>query len=150
VRDERRRSRPASRCLPGHSRGLTIGASARLLRDFVGYARDHGTPIRAEVALAWACDAAPSTCGIAGRANRLSVARGFLNYLAAIVPGTEVPGPGIVPSRVRQRPYLFADDEVIQLMAAAAKAPPARTLRPVMLPTLIGLLASTGLRLGDA
>jgi hypothetical protein len=52
----------------------------------------------------WACDAAPPTCGAAGKAHRLSVARRFLNYLAAVLPGTEVPGPGMLPSPTRRRP----------------------------------------------
>jgi integrase len=98
----------------------------------------------------WACDAAPPTCGAAGKAHRLSVARRFLNYLAAVLPGTEVPGPGMLPSPTRRRPYLFTPDEIARLVAAAATAPPRGTLRPIALSTLIGLLASTGLRVGEA
>ena len=64
-------------------------------------------PIRAGTAVTWACDAAPPTCRVAGKAHRLSVARRFLNYLAAVLPGTEVPGPGMLPSPTRRRPYLF-------------------------------------------
>ena len=59
--------------------GLSVGANARLLRDFVGHARAAGLPIRAGTAVTWACDAAPPTCGAAGKAHRLSVARRFLN-----------------------------------------------------------------------
>ena len=47
-------------------------------------------------------------------------------------------------------PYIFSDAEIESLIAAAAKAPPRGTLRPVMLPALLGLLASTGLRIGEA
>ncbi|MBW8835604.1 MAG: tyrosine-type recombinase/integrase [Burkholderia sp.] len=130
--------------------GLSVGANARLLRDFVGHARAAGLPIRAGTAVTWACDAAPPTCGAAGKAHRLSVARRFLNYLAAVLPGTEVPGPGMLPSPTRRRPYLFTPDEIARLVAAAATAPPRGTLRPIALSTLIGLLASTGLRVGEA
>ena len=66
--------------------GQGVGANARLLRDFVGHARAAGLPIRAGTAVTWACDAAPPTCGAAGKAHRLSVARRFLNYLAAVLP----------------------------------------------------------------
>ena len=36
------------------------------------------------------------------------------------------------------------------LVAAAAKAPPRGSLRPTMLSALLGVLASTGLRIGEA
>ena len=76
--------------------GLTNTRHERGLRDFIAYARNagaaDGSPIRAATAVAWAWDHAPATCGIRGRSDRLIVVRGFLNYLAAIIPGTEVPG----------------------------------------------------------
>ena len=133
--------------------GLAAGARARLLRSFIDHASGAtplGMPIRAATALAWACDHASPGCGDAGKTHRLTVARGFLAYLAAVVPGTEVPAHGILASHRRRRPYIFSDAEIEMLVAAAAKAPPRGTLRPVMLPALLGLLASTGLRIGEA
>jgi integrase/recombinase XerD len=133
--------------------GLAAGTRPRLLRSFVDHARGAtapGTPIRAAIALAWACDHALPGCGVAGKAHRLTVVRGFLAYLAAVVPGTEVPAHGILAAPRRQRPYIFSDAEIERLVAAAAKAPPRGTLRPIMLPALLGLLASTGLRIGEA
>ena len=133
--------------------GLAPGARVRLLHGFLDYTRGAtapGAPIRAETALAWACDHAPPGCGDAGKASRLTVARGFLAYLAGVVPGTEVPGHRLLASGRRRRPYIFSDAEIHTMMAAAAKSPPRGTLRPVMLPALLGLLASTGLRIGEA
>ena len=131
--------------------GLANGARARLLQDFAGYARTTGdTPIRATTAMAWACERASPRCGVAGKAHRLSVARGFLRYLAAAVPGTEVPAHGVLAGPRRRRPYIFSETALTMLLAAAAKAPPRGSLRPVMLSTLVGLLASTGLRVGEA
>ena len=133
--------------------GLAVGARARLLRSFLDHACGAmvpGTPIRAATALAWACDHAPPGCGDAGKAYRLTVARGFLAYLAAVVPGTEVPAHNLLASHRRRRPYILSDAEIEALGAAAAEAPPRGTLRPVMLPALLGLLASTGLRIGEA
>src|SRR3954454_13915245 len=128
--------------------GLSVGANARLLRDFVGHARAAGLPIRAGIAVTWACDAAPPTCGGPGKAHRLGVARRFLNYLAAVLPGTEVPGPGMLPSPTRRRPYLFTPDEIARLVATRATAPLRPPLRPIALSTLLVLSASTGLRVG--
>lgn len=133
--------------------GLPLGTRARLLHGFLDYARritPPGSPIRAAAALAWACDHAPSGCGDPGKAYRLTVARGFLAYLSGVVPGTEVPAHGLLANTRRRRPYIFSDTEIEELIAAAAKAPPHGTLRSIMLPTLLGLLASTGLRIGEA
>jgi len=78
------------------------------------------------------------------------VARGFLAYLSGIMPGTEVPSHNLLAGQRRRRPYILSDTETEALAAAAAKAPPRGSLRPVMLATLLGLLASTGLRIGEA
>ena len=133
--------------------GLVAGARVRLLRSFLDHACDAtapSTPIRAVTALAWACDHAPPGCGDAGKAYRLTVARGFLSYLSGVMPGTEVPAHRLLASGRRRRPYVFSDAEIGAMIAAASKAPPRGTLRPVMLPALLGLLASTGLRIGEA
>jgi integrase len=133
--------------------GFAAGTRARLLRSFLDHARGTtapGMPIRATTVVAWACDHAPPGCGDAGKAHRLMVARGFLAYLAAVVPGTEVPPQGLLAGHRRRRPYILSDAEIEALTATAAKAPPRGGLRPSMLPTLLGLLASTGLRIGEA
>ena len=78
------------------------------------------------------------------------VARGFLTYLSAVVPGTEVPAYGLLAGHRRRLPYIFSDTEIEALTAAAATASPRDGLRPSMLATLLGLLASTGLRIGEA
>jgi integrase len=133
--------------------GFTAGTRARLLRSFLDHALGAtapSMPIRATTAVAWACDHAPSGCGDAGKAYRLMIARGFLTYLAAVVSGTEVPPYGLLAGHRRRRPYIFSDTEIEVLTAAAAKALPRDGLRPSMLATLLGLLASTGLRIGEA
>lgn len=83
-------------------------------------------------------------------ARRLQAVRGFTRYLSGIDPSMEVPPAGIVSYRApRRQPYLFTDDEIAMLMATAASS--ARTVqRAVMLQTLIGLLAVTGMRVGEA
>lgn len=133
--------------------GLVVGTRARLLRSFLDYARGATAPgmtIRAMTAVAWASDHAPPGCGDAGKAHRLMIARGFLTYLSAVVPGTEVPAFGLLAGHRRRRPYIFSDAEIEALTAAATTMPPRDGLRPTMLATLLGLLASTGLRIGEA
>ena len=75
--------------------------------------------------------------------------RGFARHLHVIDPGHEVPPPGLLPGRShRATPYLYSDADIAALMAAARgfRSP----LRAATFETLVGLLAVTGLRIGEA
>src|SRR5215471_6890357 len=56
----------------------------------------------------------------------------------------------LVASFRRPRPYLFTPDPISALIQDARKVGPRGALRPHTFSTLIGLLASTGLRVGEA
>ena len=71
-------------------------APARLCRASSRPTRTAG-PIRAQLAVDWAC-ASSAQRGRGGAAQRLSMARGFLTYLRATLPETEVPDRGLVAS----------------------------------------------------
>lgn len=82
-------------------------------------------------------------------AHRLGAARGFARYLAAIDEATEVPPADVFGAReIRPAPYLWAPDDVVRLLGAT------RTLRPALRAAtheaLFGLLAVSGMRLGEA
>jgi integrase len=126
-------------------------AERTLLRDFVNFVESHGIeiPVRAYLAVEWAC-ALSARRGPGGAAQRLSTARGFLTYLRATIPETEVPDSALVASFRRPQPYLFTLDPIRTLIQEAKQAKPQGALRPHTLSTLIGLLASTGLRVGEA
>jgi integrase len=82
-------------------------------------------------------------------AFRLSVVRGFASYLHALDPAHEVPPTDLLPSRAhRAIPYLYSQEEILALMAAtdSLRLP----LRQATYRTLIGLLAVTGMRVGEA
>ena len=131
--------------------GFQMRAERTLLRDFVNFVESHGIgiPVRAYLAVEWAC-ALSARRGPGGAAQRLSMARGFLTYLRATIPETEVPDSALVASFRRPKPYLFTPDQIRTLIQDAKKARPQGALRPHTLATLIGLLASTGLRVGEA
>jgi integrase/recombinase XerD len=131
--------------------GFPVRTRERLLRDFVDFieARGIGGPITAEVALDWAC-AASERRGISGQAARLSVVRRFLLHLSAAIPATEVPDASLVARPRRRRPFLFSAEEIRLLLKAALSLGPAASLRPYTVATLIGLLASAGLRASEA
>ena len=131
--------------------GFQIRAERLLLPAFVAFVQAHESsgPIRAQLALEWACQESPQR-GPSGAARRLSIARGFLRYLQASAPETEVPGPGLLPSPRRPKPYLFTPPQLTALFQAAQASRPRGALRPYTLSRLLGLLASTGLRVGEA
>jgi integrase len=82
-------------------------------------------------------------------AARLTVARGFAAHLHAIDPRHELVPTDLLPARrYRTTPYLYTDAEVAALMAAAAMLDTRH--RSATYGTLIGLLAVTGMRVGEA
>ncbi len=131
--------------------GYQTSAERRLLSEFVTFIEAHGLtePVRAQLALDWACSGS-SRRGLSGCSRRLSVARRFLRFLQASDPQTEIPAAGLLPAPKLQKPYIFTSAQIAQLIAAARDSRPRHTLRPHTLTTLIGLLASTGLRVGEA
>jgi integrase/recombinase XerD len=122
-----------------------------LLQDFVRYlvARNHDGPIRAGTAVDWAC-ATSGRNGASRLAYRLSAARGFLIHLRASIPDTEVPETGLLKKSPRLIPYLFSNDQIRDLLKAASRIGPAGSLRPHTYETILGLMASTGIRVGEA
>ena len=120
-----------------------------MLRGFVAYWQQHGCPwpIRAEFALDWVMTG--SSVGRPYRdEHRLTSVRSFLHQVRACDERTEIPQTRFRSIYRRRPPYLFSDQEVLQLMEAAARSRYA--LRAATVATLIGLLASTGIRIGEA
>jgi integrase len=131
------------------SLGHKLDEAGRLLPRFVSYLERQGIEvITIEAALAWAQrpDADP---GSTVWATRLTVARGFARHMAGIDPRTQVPPAGLIGHRRRRRlPFIFSDADITAVMtqARAIRWPlPALTHQ-----TLIGLLAVTGMRVGEA
>ena len=86
-----------------------------------------------------------------GRANRMCVVRQLCEYLSRSDPLAYVPEPLRTPSsQATFVPYIYSEDEVRALLAAAANLPPPGTLRGPTYQTLLGLLYSTGIRIGEA
>jgi len=78
------------------------------------------------------------------------MARCFLVHLRAHLPAVQVPPSGIIPCGVRPTPYIYSEAQITALMKAASELGPAGSLRPYTYATLIGSLASCGLRPGEA
>ena len=131
--------------------GFQMRAERTLLHDFVHFleTRSPAGPVRAQCAVDWAC-ALSARRGTGGAAHRLSMARGFLTYLRVMLPETEVPDHGLIAAFRRPTPYLLTPQQITALLHAAQHLGPHGALRPHTISTVIGLLASSGLRIGEA
>jgi len=84
-------------------------------------------------------------------ARRLKHLRSFARWMQQFEPATEVPDDtifGRLPER--QAPHIYSPEEVRQLLAAARELGPSPGLRGLIYETLLGLIASCGLRLSEA
>jgi integrase len=127
--------------------GYKLMQTETLLGQFVDYLDQHGEQrISTERAVAWAT--LPGASDI-WHYQRLMIVRGFASYLHGVDLTVEVPPAGLLPCRQsRATPFLYRDEEVLALIAAASGL---RTPhRAATYQTLIGLLASTGMRIGEA
>lgn len=131
--------------------GFKLRRAEGLLFTFAEFLEaEHATCITTDLALRWAM--LPTGAGPGWWSSRLCLARGFARHMNAIDPATEVPPTGLLmrlgPGSCRAEPYLYSQTEVIALMAAT------RSIRSRFVAatcaTLIGLLAVTGIRIGEA
>jgi len=133
------------------SLGHEMTEAAWLLPGFVAYLDAHGSStVTIEAALAWAqqanTDGRMTTIG----PRRMTAARGFARYLAGIDAATEVPPLGLMPHRQRWRlPFIYSAADIDTLIERA-RSSIVSPLRAATYATLIGLLAASGMRIGEA
>lgn len=109
-----------------------------------------GRPITAKIAEGWFKDMEHLSVGT--RINRISILRQFCSYMSIFDRRTCVIHRSFLPRRTRPAPYIYSLQEVHSIIAAAKQIGlgPNGSLRPAVIATLIGLLYSTGLRIGEA
>ena len=84
-------------------------------------------------------------------ARRLMIVRGFASYRTGADPTTEVPPLSLLPFRSqRTQPYLYTEEEIRRLLEAAMNIVTPNKLQPSTYYCLFGLLAVSGMRLGEA
>ena len=120
------------------------------LNKFVRFLDVEGAShITTELALRWATQAVgvqPATW-----AWRLGTVRRFAVWFSALDPRTEVPPQKLLPYRFRrQRPYIYSNIEIEQIIRTAARLVSPKELRGCTYSTLFGLLAVTGMRISEA
>ncbi|MHB8876921.1 MAG: tyrosine-type recombinase/integrase [Myxococcaceae bacterium] len=120
------------------------------LRRFVDFIESEGAEfLTTELALRWAVQ--PVGVQRATHAGRLRIVRGFAAWLQATDKRTQVPPQRLLPAPNRRpAPHIYSDGELAKLTAAAGQLRSASGLRGATFKTLLGLLAATGLRPGEA
>jgi integrase len=128
--------------------GFKLERDAKLLDQFITYLEQRGTgTVTVADALAWAT--LPAGASPRWLRMRITVVRGFAAYLATVDPAAEVPPASLLPGGTRRAvPYLYSAADISALFTQADRL---RTpLRTATIQTLIGLLAVTGMRIGEA
>ena len=126
--------------------GFKLDREEKLLPQLADFVAERGEQhLSTAAALAWATLPKGSA---AWWSSRLRIARGFAIYMNALDPTHEVPAPDLLPSPPhRATPYLYDERQISALIAAAGTL---RTpLRVATFQTLLGLLAVTGMRIGE-
>ena len=139
-----------------HKRGLgyKLQTESFMLRSFARYADQHAPrkPLTVKLALDWATQ--PKTKSETYHAKRLDALRAFARHQATFEPTTQIPPCKVLgPSYSRISPHIYTNEETIALMCAALSIKPHATsstrTNPIRNATLIGLLACTGMRIGE-
>ncbi len=129
--------------------GLSFVEQAHVLNGFASHAEAQGDEfIRVATVLDWVS----RTPSQPQRVRKLHMVCGLANYLHVEDERHEVPhrdalGPGTYH---RKPPHLLSLDEIGNIMNAALELPPAGSITPDTMHTLIGLLAATGMRRSEA
>jgi len=128
--------------------GFKLKEDGHLLKQLVAYVETAGaSTLSSELAIRWA--RLPEGVHPNHWAKRLHIACGFAGYLQTIDPATEISPPDVFPTR-RQRavPYLFSQQDICRLLQEARSL--RRPLRAASYEALFGLLAVSGMRVGEA
>jgi len=128
--------------------GYKLEDAARILASFVAFAEGAGAvTITSELALSWATQ--PQQASPIWLAHRLSAVRGFAAWLHAFDSATEIPPAGLLaaPGYQPAPPYLYSHADVAALLEGARRLTP--PLRAATFGTLLGLLAASGMRIGE-
>lgn len=109
----------------------------------------HRGPLTIDLALRWASGLSRSNNPRNG-ARRLDIVRRFARHLALSDRSTEVPPQGLLgPIYRRKPPHIYTPAEIRALMREAGRITSLTGLRPHTYRTILGLLASTGLRISE-
>lgn len=126
--------------------GYRYNTEGRWLDDFVAFMdAAQATVITRKLATAWITQSRRTSWP-----NRLSAVRGFARYLSTFEPHTETPPAGIFPPHKRPCPYIYNETEIERLLEATLHWGLAKGINRQTYHCLFGLLAASGMRIGEA
>ena len=129
--------------------GFLFDEQAALLTDYAAFAKARGdVHVRTATVLDWSRKAASR---LRRRTLYLTVRR-FALVMVAEDACHEVPPPDLLPraAKLRPAPYIYAQEEIAALVAAADRAASRRCRVPGQDRVPFGLLAATGMRISEA
>ncbi|HKN56946.1 MAG TPA: tyrosine-type recombinase/integrase [Amycolatopsis sp.] len=128
--------------------GFGLVRDGKLLTQFIDYLEaQQASTVTVDAAIAWVRQPAQASPGWLG--FRMRVVRSFAIWLSGRDTTCEIPPPNVLAGQPRRAvPYLYSPDEIRDLMDATSTL--RKPLRQATYRTLIGLLAVTGMRIGEA
>ncbi|MGV8899091.1 MAG: tyrosine-type recombinase/integrase [Burkholderiaceae bacterium] len=136
-----------------HRLGFSGQTQTYAIRSFARHVQTvgHRGPLTVDVMADWARRDSHGSADPLTWARRLKLLRTFLRWLQQFEPRTEIPDDSVfgrMPERLS--PHIYSEQEILDLLAAARRLGPAPGLRGAIYETLFGLIASTGMRVGEA
>lgn len=134
------------------SLGFKLRIPGRMITSFARYAdnRGHDGALSSDLALDWAKAEAKFADPFTW-ARRLEVLRPFATFLAAEDSETTFPASNpFGRTKRRLAPHIFTLEEISAIIAEAHHIRRVQAAGTLMMPALIGLLASTGMRISEA
>lgn len=130
--------------------GYKLRTHRSSLQNFVQFALEKkATTITTQLALAWAIK--PDGANPKWWAYKLRMVHHFAIYVRSRDHTTEVPPLTLLPySHRRPTPYIYSEEEISRLIAAAKALPCRKGLRGLTYLTLFSLIWVTGLRISEA
>jgi integrase/recombinase XerD len=131
------------------SLGFKLKLTGSLLHRFVEFLeKEKASYITIKLGLEWATK--PRDAQPAQWANRLGMVRLFAKYHSAADPRTEIPAEELLPYHYhRKPPYIYTDNEVLNLISAAKDLSSPQGLLGSTISTIIGLISVTGMRMSE-
>jgi len=128
--------------------GFRLERDGQVLAQFAAYLDEAGAAtVTAEHAIAWA--QLPQGVDPVTWSHRLTAVRSFAAWLRTTDPAAEIPPRGVFPGQgKRPSPFIYSRDDITRLVAACASLRP--RMRAATYTALFGLIAVTGIRIGEA
>lgn len=125
--------------------GFKLVEHGRVLGGLVAYLDERGIEtLTAQAAISWAGEPVE----VSRRCRRLGVARSFAAFMVSLDPATQIPPKRMWPRAHRREPFVCSPAEIATLVDAAGND--GSPLAAATFQTVIGLIAATGMRVGEA